>query len=228
MRQPEGRSADRIPGERKPRDVRWAELVEAAIQVFAERGYEGASLQDIADRLGMLKGSLYYYIRTKEDLLFEVVKSAHSAGLEVAERAANTPGDPLERLERAIIAHVEYTCQTLAASVVILHVMESLPEERRSEAIGPGRVYHRVFEALVEDAKEAGLLRPEVNPSLGTLFFLGAANWVYRWFQEDGHFTATEIATQFADFSIRGIASEKAIQQRDRKISAGSASPSGH
>lgn len=217
MRQPTGRGTDRTPGERKPRDVRWAELLEVAIQVFAERGYEGASLQDIADRLGMLKGSLYYYIRTKEDLLFEVIKSAHSAGLAVAEGAANTPGDPLERLERTIIAHVEYTCQTLAASVVILHEMDSLPEERRREAIGPGRVYHRVFEDLVGEAKDAGLLRPSVNPSLATLSFLGAANWVYRWYQQEGRFTATEIATQFADFAIRGIASEKALNERDQR-----------
>ena len=96
MRQPAGRSARRSGGERKPREERWAELIEVATEVFYEKGYDGASLQDIADRLGMPKGSLYYYIQSKEDLLFDVISSVHKDGLAVirarAAVASLTPG----------------------------------------------------------------------------------------------------------------------------------------
>src|SRR3954462_13395772 len=112
-RRPAGRSDRRAAGERKPREERWAQLLEVATQVFYERGYDGASLQDIADRLGMLKGSLYYYIHTKEDLLFEVINAVYEEGLTSVRAAAEIPGDPLERLERIIIAHVEQTCRNL-------------------------------------------------------------------------------------------------------------------
>ena len=80
-------------GARKPRDreQRWDEIVEAAANVFYAKGYEGASLQDIASAVGLLKGSIYYYIDTKEDLLFELVMRAQamwSATLEEGEELA--------------------------------------------------------------------------------------------------------------------------------------------
>src|SRR6476646_2120443 len=65
-------------------EKRWAAVIDAAEQVFLERGYQAASLKEIANRVGMLKGSLYYYIDTKEDLLFEIVRRAHQSGLEFA------------------------------------------------------------------------------------------------------------------------------------------------
>src|SRR5687767_4761450 len=81
---PRTRATDKQPtangGTRKPRDreQRWDEIVEAAANVFYEKGYEGASLQDIASAVGLLKGSIYYYIDTKEDLLFELVMRAQA------------------------------------------------------------------------------------------------------------------------------------------------------
>jgi len=86
VRQPVGRSARRSGGERKPREERWAQLIEVATRVFFEKGYDAASLQDIADRLGMLKGSLYYYIQSKEDLLFEVISTVHIFAMTASRR----------------------------------------------------------------------------------------------------------------------------------------------
>src|ERR1700712_2229038 len=62
---------------RKSREERWPEIIQAATDVFAEKGYDVASLHDIADRLDMLKGSLYHYIGSKEDLLFYIIRAAH-------------------------------------------------------------------------------------------------------------------------------------------------------
>ena len=127
-RRPAGRSERRAAGERKPREERWAQLLEVATQVFYEKGYDGASLQDIADRLGMLKGSLYYYIQSKEDLLFEVISEVHREGYAVVRAAAASEGDPLDRLERTIRAHVEHACRNLVPTAVFLHELEALPD----------------------------------------------------------------------------------------------------
>lgn len=167
---PVGRSA-RPTRERKPREERWAEVVQVATQVFYERGYDGASLQDIADRLGMLKGSLYYYIHTKEDLLFEVINAVYVEGHTAVQAAAEIPGDPLERLERVIIAHVEQTCRNLVATAVYLHELTSLPKKLRQKV--DGRSYQAVFLQLLEAAQEAGLLRPGVEPHLTMFWILG-------------------------------------------------------
>src|ERR1041384_7707134 len=123
MRQPPGRAQRRGGGERKPREERWSELIEVATDVFYAKGYDGASLQDIADRLGMLKGSLYYYIQSKEDLLFDVISSVHRDGLAVIRARADLPGDPLQRLENVIVGHVEHTCRNLVPTAVFLHAL---------------------------------------------------------------------------------------------------------
>ena len=210
---PAGRSP-RPTRERKPREERWPELVKVATEVFYERGYDGASLQDIADRLGMLKGSLYYYIHTKEDLLFEVINAVYQEGSSAVRTAAELPGDPLERLERIIVAHVEQTCRNLTATAVYLHELNSLPTALRQKV--DGRSYQGVFLEVLEEAQEAGLLRGGVQPHLAVFWILGSTNWVYRWFHHDGQFTASMVASQFAELAINGVASSEALAAHTR------------
>lgn len=214
MRQPAGRSARRSGGERKPREERWAELIEVATQVFYEKGYDGASLQDIADRLGMLKGSLYYYIQSKEELLFDVISTVHQEGLAVIRARAEVAGDPLQRLENVIVGHVEHTCRNLVPTAVFLHELSALPPERRQEVLGSEHAYQGVFRDLIELAQQEGLVRADLDPRLGALTVLGSTNWVYRWFRPGGEFTPEKIGAQMAEMAIRGIATQKALAAR--------------
>src|ERR1700712_4339845 len=163
MRQPPGRAQRRGGGERKPREERWAELIEVATQVFYEKGYDGASLQDIADRLGMLKGSLYYYIQSKEDLLFDVISAVHKEGLEVIRSRAESAGDPLDRLTAVIVGHVEHTCRNLVQTTVFLHELSALPPARRLEVLGNEHAYQGVFRDLIELAQKEGLARADLD-----------------------------------------------------------------
>ena len=214
MRQPAGRSARRSGGERKPREERWAELIEVATQVFYEKGYDGASLQDIADRLGMLKGSLYYYIQSKEDLLFDVISSVHRDGLAVIRSRAEVEGDPLRRLESVIVGHVEHTCRNLVPTAVFLHELSALPAERRAEVLGSEHAYQGVFRDLIEQAQARGDVRADLDPRLAALSVLGSTNWVYRWFRPGGAFSPEQIGAELAEMSIRGIATEQGLAGR--------------
>jgi TetR/AcrR family transcriptional regulator, cholesterol catabolism regulator len=217
LRQPAGRSARRAGGERKPREERWAELLEVATQVFYEKGYDGASLQDIADRLGMLKGSLYYYIQSKEELLFDVISTVHREGLAVITARAGIEGDPLRRLENVIVGHVEHTCRNLVPTAVFLHELSALPAQRRQEVLGSEHAYQAVFRELIEAAKRDGLVRADVDPRLATLSVLGSTNWVYRWFRPDGSYRPETIGAQLAEMAVRGIATDAALADRDRR-----------
>ncbi|MDN5914385.1 MAG: TetR/AcrR family transcriptional regulator [Pseudonocardia sp.] len=214
VRQPAGRSARRSGGERKPREERWAELIEVATQVFYEKGYDGASLQDIADRLGMLKGSLYYYIQSKEDLLFDVISTVHRDGLAVVRARADVEGTPLEKLESVIVGHVEHTCRNLVPTAVFLHELSALPADRREEVLGSEHAYQGVFRDLIEQAQKQEDVRDDLDPRLATLSVLGSTNWVYRWFRPGGAFTPEQIGAELAEMTIRGIASEKALAAR--------------
>lgn len=214
MRQPAGRSARRSGGERKPREERWVELIEVATQVFYEKGYDGASLQDIADRLGMLKGSLYYYIQSKEDLLFDVISTVHRDGLAVIRARADVEGDPLQKLESVIVGHVEHTCRNLVPTAVFLHELSALPAERRQEILGSEHAYQGVFRDLIEQAQELGDVRSDLDPRLAALSVLGSTNWVYRWYRPGGAFTPEQIGSELAEIAIRGIATEKVLAAR--------------
>lgn len=206
MRQPPGRAQRRPGGERKSREERWSELLEVATQVFYEKGYEAASLQDIADRLGMLKGSLYYYIQSKEDLLYEVVNEVHQEGLATIEGLAAQEGPALERLRGVIVGHIEHECDTLTKTSVFLHELEALTPERQREVIGSGHAYRRVFSDLIAEGQKEGQIRAAVDPKLGALWILGSINWVYRWFRPGSGFSARQIGEHFGDMVVRGLA----------------------
>lgn len=223
MRKPVGRTQRRASGERKPREQRWAQLVEVATEVFFEKGYDAASLQDIADRLGMLKGSLYYYIQSKEDLLYELISEVHKAGLANIKTLAAQPGHALERLHMVVVGHVEHVCRNLTSTAVFLHELQALPRERQAEIIGAEGSYRGVFQELLIEGKADGLVRADLDVKVGALSILGSLNWMYRWFRPGGEFTPREIGEQFADLVVRSVASEKGIARWEEQLAAGSA-----
>lgn len=226
MGQARGRSQRRSGGERKSREERWPELLEVATQVFYEKGYDAASLQDIADRLGMLKGSLYYYIESKENLLYEVIDEVHREGLANVEALTAREGSPLERLHIAIVGHIEHECRTIVKTSVFLHELDTLDPERQRQILGDEPAYRRVFSDLLAEGQAQGQIRKSVDPKLGSLWILGSLNWVYRWFKSDSGFTAHQIGEQFADLIVAGLAESAPAAGIDR-ISSSSHEPSG-
>jgi TetR/AcrR family transcriptional regulator, cholesterol catabolism regulator len=193
--------------ERKPREDRWQEIVSVATQIFYEKGYQGASLQDLADRVGILKGSVYYYIASKQDLLVAVIEEVHTAGINNIRSLAATEGDALTRLQRVIIGHVEHVAKTLVSTTVFLHELNSLTDENRQRILGGDRhSYQQVFRELIIEGKKEGSVRQDIDAKLGALSILGSLNWIYRWYRENGEFPARTIGLQFADLHVHAIA----------------------
>src|SRR2546423_12864337 len=87
---------------------RQAEVTEAAIEIFWQKGYRAASIQDVADKVGVLKGSLYYYIESKEDLLWRIIEDVHAQSSEILEESLALDVDPIERIRLFIERHVEW------------------------------------------------------------------------------------------------------------------------
>lgn len=202
---------DSTTAQRKPKADRWRQIVQCATEVFFEKGYEGASLQDIADRVGILKGSIYYYIGSKEDLLGAVIEQVYIAGIANIDALAATEGNALARLRRVIIGHIVHVCATLVPTAVFLHELGSLSDERREAILGDRNSYQQVFRELIVEGKEEGAIRDEVDAKLAALSLLGSLNWIYRWYRADGEFTPHQIGEQFADLHLRGLGTAAAI-----------------
>jgi AcrR family transcriptional regulator len=188
--------------ERKPAGERWADILEVSARLFAKQGYTATSLQHIADELGILKGSLYYYITTKDDLLYEVIRGAYLVGIARVDEIAASEGTAVERLRRAIEGHILHLIETITATTVFLHEFDRLSDARREELAALD--YTGRLVKLVAAAQEEGSLRADISATLATMSALGSANWIYRWYHE-GAATPQQIARDFADIFIRGM-----------------------
>jgi len=182
------------------------EVLDAAAQIFYERGYAEASVQDIADSLGMLKGSLYYYIDTKEDLLFRILQQVHDEVDAILEETlALEVSAPLERLRAYVRSLVLYTTGNLPKMSVYYHDIDSLSGERREIVLGRRRRHQEFVAELIQEAQGSGAATTSADPRLTRDFVFGALIWVYRWYRPRGRYRREVIADECADFILHGV-----------------------
>jgi AcrR family transcriptional regulator len=196
-------------GARKPRDERWAQILNVAAQVFFEKGYDATSLQDIANSTGILKGSLYYYIETKEDLLCNLLREAHEKGLRSIRPIAEGPGDPIQRLAGMIRCHVNYVCTDRARTAVFLHERQRLSAQRRKGVLGDEHAYPNLFQQVIVEGQKDGLIQPRLDPHLTALCLIGSLNSLYEWFQPTGKHSAAVISEHYVAVGLAGMATQE-------------------
>ena len=205
---------------RKPQEERWSEIIEAATEIFWEKGYDGTSLQDIADRVGILKGSLYYYINSKTDLRAHLLEEAHHHGIEMISEIANSETDPLTRLYKMFIGHVYHVCKNMARTAVFLREIRRLSDEEKAEIGVDDRAYALLFQEHIKDAQSQGLLRPDIDPRLAGHCALGSLNAIYTWYNADGDITAAQLAHHMASTTLIGLATAKGLKKLEKILPA--------
>jgi AcrR family transcriptional regulator len=194
----------------RPPRRRRQEILEAAAGVFHEKGYKATSIQDIADAVGILKGSLYYYITSKEDLLFEILQDVHQQGLQNLERIEATPGTPLQRIRAFVTVHVTHNAENLVKMAVFFHDFRSLSPERREIIVAERDLYDKHLRALIAAAQKDGSVCPDLDPKLTSIEILGMMNWIYHWYRPGGSLSISELAETIADFVVAGLACDPA------------------
>ena len=155
-------------------------MTRTAARLFAERGYHGTSLADLAEALGIQKASLYHHIDTKEDLLWEVARAgadAFHAGLDAVPEGLPAT----ERIRLALRAHLRVVAEQLDAATVFTREWRALEGERRASFIDERRRYEERIRDLFREGVERGELRTDVDVGTAALLLLSAANWAYTW-----------------------------------------------
>ena len=156
------------------------ELVRQAARLFAEKGYHGTSTGDLAEAMGVQKGSLYAHIRSKADLLWEVARE----GAEAFHAALDEIPDDLpatEKIRLALRAHLRVVAEQLDVATVFIREWRYLEGERRDTFVAERRRYEERFRALFREGRELGELRTDLDDVTSTLLALSAANWAYTW-----------------------------------------------
>ena len=182
--------------------TRRQELTREAARLFAEKGYHGTSMGDLAQAMGMQKGSLYSLTGSKQELLYETMRegaAAFHAGLDaIPER---TPA--AERIRLALRAHLRVVSAQLEMATVFTREWRYLEGERREQIVAERRRYEERLRGLFRDGREHGELRTDLDENAAALLFLSAANWAYTWLAA-GRDT-DELADSFATILIDGI-----------------------
>jgi len=182
--------------------TRRSELTRQAARLFAEKGYHGTSIGDLAEAMGVQKGSLYSHISSKADLLWEVARDGavafHSALDEIPDHVAAT-----EKIRLALRAHLRVVAQQLDVATVFVREWRYLEGERREEFLAERRRYEERFRALFREGRELGGLRTDLDDATATLLALSAANWAYTWLRPDTDTDA--LADRFYELLINGM-----------------------
>lgn len=205
-------SADGSAGNGRQRQVRrrQQEILDAAAEIFREKGYEATSTQDIAEAVGLLKGSLYYYIDSKEDLLFAIIDEAYKGALATLERSKALQGNALQKLRWIIESHVDYFTTNQVKMAVLFRDFRSLSEERQQIIAGEGDQYLEEVRSLIRQGQAEGVVAPDIDPRLTSLGVTGMVNSLSQWYDPSGPSTPAELSQAFARLVIAGLATDQA------------------
>jgi AcrR family transcriptional regulator len=205
--------ADRATDANGKSQRRRQELIDAAAKIFQDKGYEAASIQDVADALGILKGSVYYYIDSKEDLLFAAIQEVHESALANMERIRELDEDAFTLIRLFIESHVRHVSENLVKATVFFHDFRSLDPERRAYIVEERDSYDAFLRQLIARGQAEGLVCKDVDPKIATLAILGMMNWTYQWFRVGGGMDSSAIGRQFADFALAALACDPATHK---------------
>jgi TetR/AcrR family transcriptional regulator, cholesterol catabolism regulator len=187
---------------RRKRRNREAEVLEAAVEVFWRKGYSGASIQEVADHVGVLKGSLYYYISSKEDLLWRIVDDVHRQSTDILTEVQALSVPAVDRVRIYIERHVEWYLGNLKVVSVFFREWRHLTGERYDTVTERRRGYDRAIRAMVAAAQEAGDVDTGLDPKYASLYILAAVNAVPDWYSSGGRDDPRQIAEDYADMTV--------------------------
>jgi len=195
------------PTGRKPDDgERLRNILETAARLIRERGYEGTSMQEIADACRLTKAGLYHHIQNKEQLLFSIMRYGMDLfESQVLEKVKDIE-DPVERLSACMRRNIELVTRGASKEVIIiLHEHATLTGEAREHIDRRKKNYVRFLEDTFSEAVKQGRMRP-VDPTIVAFSFLGMVLWVYKWFKPDGRLNEDQIADGMVELFVAGLA----------------------
>jgi AcrR family transcriptional regulator len=182
------------------------EVLDAAAAVFARKGYAATSVQEIADAVGLLKGSLYHYIESKDALLYRLVSEVHDAVERNLEEVAAIPGlSPRARIERYVERQVAYTLANLELIAVYHNDLQHLSRRRRARISARRRRQEEFIRALVVEGQRSGAADPALDPAIAANCVFAVLIWVYRWYRpgRDDPETLPRACASFATAALR-------------------------
>jgi AcrR family transcriptional regulator len=178
-------------------------LLDVAVAVFNERGYDATSMEELATRLGVTKSAIYHHVSSKVELLRLALDRALDALFAVTEEPGATTGPAIDRLEHVVRGSVRVLTEQLPFVTLLLRVRGNSPVEEA--ALERRREFDRIVTDLVRAAEEEGDVRPDVEPAVTSRLLFGTVNSLTEWYRQDGGFSADELADALVVTTFQGL-----------------------
>ena len=183
---------------------RRAQILEKAAHLFCAKGYDSTSMSDIADAVGITKAGLYYFVTSKEQLLYLIT----DYGLDLLEREVLEPvrnvTEPRKLLDALIARHVHMVLRRPREVTIILHERTALTGEYREKILARKKAYIDFVRGTLKRLRDEGLAR-DVDETAATFFLLGALNWIYQWHKKDGRLGEEDLVRELTDLFTHGF-----------------------
>jgi AcrR family transcriptional regulator len=180
-------------------------MLAVAAELFYDNGYAATSTADIAARMGIQRGSVYYYFDTKEGLLFELIQDVYTRARDSLARVSATDDDAAGKLHALIVDHVLAFTAHLVPGAIVLNESRSLSPPNRELLRRDADAYERGIQELIVAGQDDGLFRDDLDSRLVAMAVLGSVNWVHRWYRPHEPFEPREIGRQFAELLVSGL-----------------------
>ncbi len=184
---------------------RGEDVIEAAIRVFHKKGYASASIQDVAAEVGVLKGSLYHYIDSKEDLLARIFEDSAGRFEAMLVTASELDAPPVERLRSFARDCSLWYLRNIERVGIYVEEWEHLSGKRLKEVVRIRGAYEERLTAMIAEVKEAGEAAPDLDVGYATYFIFGALNGLPTWYRRRGADPAERIADGYAEMIVATV-----------------------
>lgn len=188
-------------GEPTPR----AAIVRAAAELFGRQSYPATSIRDIANAVGVLPGSLYAHIESKEALLLEIVDTGIGEYLDAVSRAARAHEGAGDRFLAMVRAHLGIVARNPEQTLVVFRQWRYLSEPAQSVVRRRRKQYEQLFTDVVEAGVRDGAFAPGIDVRIAVLSVLGALNWTPEWLSSSGPRSVDEVARELAGAMVNGV-----------------------
>ncbi|UGY90552.1 TetR/AcrR family transcriptional regulator [Streptomyces gobiensis] len=180
-------------------------LLATATRLFAERGYDRTSVQEIVESAGVTKGALYHYFGSKDDLLHEVYARVLRLQQERLDAYADADAPVEQRLREAAADVVVTTLENFDDTRIFFRSMHHLSPEKQKQVRAERRRYHERFRALVEEGQRAGVFSTATPAELVVDYHFGSVHHLGAWYRPDGRLSPQEVADHLADLLLRAL-----------------------
>jgi AcrR family transcriptional regulator len=180
-------------------------ILQEAVRLFAEKGFDATSVQDIVTAAHVTKGAFYYYFTSKNDLLYEIHQGFMAVANQHAEEVLAEGLSPEETLRKMIVTLITGIARFQSGVTVFFREMHRLSPEHRSAMRADRDRYENAFGAVIERGQVEGVFRADISSRLQTLGILSMCNGTYIWYRPHGSVPAREIGEAFADMLLAGI-----------------------